>query len=56
VGDIEYVYAWTGRVLSGADASTLHGDPYVIFDSGGGPATPLAMPPFRKPTRFVRGR
>jgi hypothetical protein len=36
IGKISYLYAWSGRTLSSSDASALHSDPYVIFDTGGG--------------------
>lgn len=44
VGDLSYFYVWRARVLSGAEATTLATNPYVIFQ-GGAPsfvAKPLA--------------
>ncbi len=31
VGDFHYWYVWSGRVLSGAEATTLAADPYAMF-------------------------
>lgn len=53
VGDIEYVYVWSGRVLSGAEATALHADPYDFF---GAAVTPLAPPVFQRRMRFFKGR
>lgn len=36
VGTISYFYVWSGRVLSGAEATTLAANPYAIFTGGGG--------------------
>ncbi len=36
IGKLSYGYLWSGRALTGSDASTLNSNPYVIFQSGGG--------------------
>ncbi len=48
VGDISYVYAWTGRALNATDAMTLHSTPYGIFTGGGGTVVPVIMNQFRQ--------
>lgn len=56
VGTISYVYAWDGRMLTGAEAATLHSNPYAIFTGG---AAPTTTGPFRsrrlRPALFKPG-
>jgi hypothetical protein len=36
IGSFTYYWIWSGRVLSGAEAATLHTDPYTMFRASGG--------------------
>lgn len=40
VGDLSYFYVWRARVLSGAEATTLASNPYVIFQAGAAAVIP----------------
>lgn len=53
-GTITYAYLWSGRALTSADASTLHADPYVIFDTEGG-ASNMFNAAWTKNTNLVIG-
>lgn len=43
IGRLDYFYIWSGRVLTGTDAGTLHTDPYAIFATSGGTAYDLTQ-------------
>jgi hypothetical protein len=52
-GTISYIGYWTNRTLSGAEATSLAGNPYQIFSTGGG-ATKAPGCYQRRAVRFSR--